>query len=82
MLKCFSFSEVYTVNAKASREVDVGSKLPRVREYVAGWTSIRVQNPSLYEATLSFFGDITKLNIDNNSAAVNDITVVVYVLYK
>lgn len=67
--------------AKSTREVDISSKIPQNVNYVAGWVAIRVANPSLYEATLSTFGTLTKLNIVNNSTVSEDINIVVYILY-
>lgn len=82
MLKCAVHSDTYTVGGKSIRKIDISSKIPRTVEYVAGWTAVRTDNPSLYTATLSTFGDITELIVTNSDTNNKDISLVVYVLYK
>lgn len=82
MLKCAVHSDTYTVGAKSIRKIDISSKIPRTVEYVAGWTNVRTDTPSLYAAPLSTFGDITELVVTNSDTINTDVSIVIYVLYK
>lgn len=75
-------SDTYTVGAKSIRKIDISTKIPRSVEYVTGWATVRTDNPSLYTAALSAFGDITELAVANSDTSNGNISVVVYVLYK